>query len=174
MRQEVSPNVKAVIIGRGALRNPWIFTGATHAPVVAAFVAFVLLQDLALESEERLVAWCTTLKPNSFRLIEEAEWGRVIENLLIKLRGKSFKTLTDIEVTPRALSRGKMVWNYLRSSLPSAFMEPSLMRASTLEGFLRQIDEIARQLQLSPANLPVIYNPEHDWMYSGAGRNAKS
>jgi tRNA-dihydrouridine synthase len=172
-RQACSPHIKAVIIGRGALRNPWVFTTASNAPVLASLAAFILLQDLALESHERLVSWCAELNSDAFGIDDEDGWQRLIENLMSDLRSKNIKTLADIEVTSRALSRGKMLWNYLRSSLPVAFMEPSLMRAQTLAGFLGQINEIARQLHISPANLPVVYNSEHDWMYSGAGRGPK-
>ena len=170
-RVETASGVKAVIIGRGALRNPWVFQCSRSAPLTSALAAFVLLQDLALESQERLVAWAAELSPDFFAFKDEARWMHLIETLLSSLRGQHHAApLEDLQVSARALSRGKMLWNYLRSSLPEAYMNPALMRVTSLPQLLNGIDEITRQLQLSPVNVPVVYNPEHDWMYSGAGR----
>lgn len=174
-RSSIAGGVSAVIIGRGALRNPWVFRGDTHAPVSWALAAFILLQDLALESTERLIAWAANQHPEYFYTKDADAWSRVIERLLKDLRSKGKgASPAQIEVSSRALSRGKMLWNYLRSSLPDAFMAPGLMRASSLPQLIEGIHEITRHLELSPANLPVIYNPEHDWMYSGAGRGVKT
>jgi tRNA-dihydrouridine synthase len=164
--------ISGVIIGRGALRNPWVFRGDREAPVVVAFLAFVIFQDVFLESPLKLIEWASNLSVDDFEQQDESTWSRLLVGLLKKTRGQTLgeAVIGRVTVSSRALSRGKMLWNYLRSSLPPAFMEPALMRCSTLGAWFDAVTEIARQQQLSSARLPIVYNPDHDWMYSGAGR----
>lgn len=171
-RSVLAPAVHATIVGRGALRNPWYFAGVTSAPVDAALVAFIVMQDIAFESPERLTRWVLDDSRKKFGNLSGEDWWTEIVSLL-KTRGEHPHGLDAIQVSSRALSRGKMLWNYLRSSLPEAFLEPRLMRASKLSDFIGGIHEIARQLRLSPDNLPLTYRSELDWMYSGAGRGVK-
>ena len=81
--------------------------------------------------------------------------------------------LSDIEVSPRALSRGKMLWNYLRTSLPDAYMEPLLMRSTSLRSLIQGIEDIARQQGDDTASLSLLHKPALDWMFSGEGRGQK-
>lgn len=171
-RSATASRVDAVIVGRGALRNPWFFSGAETAPIDAALVAFILMQDIAFERPVALVHWVATQSKQKFGDLSDQDWWTEIVSLLA-IRGQTCGSLLGIQVSPRALSRGKMMWNYLRSSLPEPFMEPQLMRASSLPDFLEGLHKIARQLELSPANLPLNYKADLDWMYSGAGRGVK-
>lgn len=174
MRLSRAPRVSAVMIGRGALRNPWCFEGAAHAPVLPALVAFIVMQDIVFEAPSRLVRWAAEKCPPKFGGLTDRDWWGVIQSL-VAVRGGRVVRLEDVEVSSRALSRGKMLWNYLRSSLHETFMAPHLMRATKLSDLITGVGEIARQLEPSPANLnlPLSYNSEHDWMYSGAGRGEK-
>jgi tRNA-dihydrouridine synthase len=172
LRSARAPKIKTTIIGRGALRNPWIFSPESHGPVLCAFVAFVLMQDFAAESHEGLVRWAADRSSRKFGRLSESDWWNEIVSLMA-LRGQQAQRLEDIEVSMRALSRGKMLWNYMRSSLPTEFMEPLLMRHSKLPDLIRGIQEIARHGQHSASNLLLTYRPELDWMYSGEGRGPK-
>jgi tRNA-dihydrouridine synthase len=173
-RQKIkqSPKVQTRIIGRGALRNPWIFSDGVMAPVLTAFVAFVVMQDIGVESHDVLVRWAAERGSQKFGGLSDSDWWSEILSLLA-LRNQNPKRIEDIEVTTRALSRGKMLWNYLRSSLPQEFMEPTLMRQSKLSDLVSNVQAIAKQATGLPANLPLNYRPELDWMYSGEGRGPK-
>ena len=169
---KLAPTSRSRIIGRGALRNPWIFCEAAAAPVLHAFVAFVVMQDIGVESPDALVRWAAERGSNKFGNLTEADWWKEILSLLA-LRSQRPSQIDDIEVTMRALSRGKMLWNYLRSSLPSEFTEPLLMRHSKLSALTRGIQSITKSGNYSEASLPLTYRPELDWMYSGEGRGPK-
>jgi tRNA-dihydrouridine synthase len=166
---QTSKNVSGFIIGRGALRNPWIFSGDSAAPVLMAFVAFVLLQDLQLERFAGVVDFAYK---NAMRFpagINQDVWSEILE-LISKERGKTGENWRTSEVSPRALSRGKMLWNYLRTSLPEPFMDPTLMRVKTLATMIEAIEIIARNHHFDIASLPITHQSHHDWMFSGEGK----
>ncbi len=172
VRSLTAAGVNRVIIGRGALRNPWIFSGKTAAPVLMAVIAFIVMQDTAFHSPEMLTRWAAERGGGSFGLETEDEWRRDIESLL-RICGVSVSDVGSVEVSARALSRGKMLWNYLRSSLPEVFMEPLLMRRTKLSDFAAGIREISQSAGLSVGQLPLRHRPELNWMYSGQGRGVK-
>ena len=167
-----SPKIPAVIVGRGALRNPWIFNGALTAPVVSALVAFVVLQDTQFESLEFLTSFAAQAKDVDCGRMGATDFERQALKLM-KARGQTFMRLSDIEVSPRALSRGKMLWNDLRTSLPDAYMEPLLMRSTSLPSLIQGIEDIARQQGDDTASLSLLHKPALDWMFSGEGRGQK-
>ena len=169
---KLSPNVRTRIIGRGALRNPWIFSELAEAPVFHAFVAFVIMQDIGVQSHDALVRWAAERVSQKFGGLSEGEWWSEILSLLA-LRGQHPRRIEDIDVTTRALSRGKMLWNYLRSSLPPEFMEPLLMRHTKLSDLMLSIHAIAKEANHLPSRIRLSYRSELDWMYSGEGRGPK-
>lgn len=159
--------IHAVIIGRGALRNPWIFVARSRAPVLSALLLFVVLQDLFLDDAARFIG-CVADQSDD-RLETGDDFWRLTTIFLNRVGRKPLSPL-DVQCSPRALSRGKMIWNYMRSSLPSVYMDPRIMRAGSLRDLLSSIVEISRQSGLNPDNLPIWYQENHDWMYSGQGR----
>jgi tRNA-dihydrouridine synthase len=164
-----APKVSSVIIGRGALRNPWVFVDAVAAPIVPALAAFVVLQDAQLESEQDLIGWVAMSKNIKFGSMDADDFMRQAIGLM-SARGQSVRNLHDIVVSSRALSRGKMLWNYLRTSLPSPYMDPMLMRSTSLRDLITGIEVIARQQGHDTTRLPVQYQSQFDWMFSGEGR----
>ena len=166
------------ILGRGALRNPWVFqeikaeangTVPTLAPILPAMIAFGLLQDLGLKSMDLVLDWALAGGAAQPAGVDGDQWHKAIATLR-RMRGDSAMTSTDIEVTPRAFARIKMLWNYLRSSLPEGFMEPSLLRTKSLAEMLSSIKTVAIREGLKGDLWPLRYRPECDWMYSGQGR----
>jgi len=168
----VSPQsqVQGVIVGRGALRNPWIFLGRNEAPVAMALLLFVVMQDVYLANPEILIRW---VADEPIKQLNTADEFWCAAERLISRRGSHARAPHDVESSPRALSRGKMLWNYLRSSLPEAFMLPDLMRSRSLSDLILGISEISRQSALDPANLPIYYHRDRDWMFSGEGRGVR-
>jgi tRNA-dihydrouridine synthase len=170
--QQGLPKLETAMIGRGALRNPWIFNGAITSPVIAALVAFIVLQDTQFESPEFLINHAVSANDVPFGGMEVDDFTRQAL-MIMRSRGQSVSQLSDIVVSSRALSRGKMLWNYLRTSLPEPFMEPRLMRSSSLAVLIQGIEDISRQHGYHSARLPLSYRPDLDWMFSGEGRGAK-
>jgi tRNA-dihydrouridine synthase len=168
-RLNADSRVHAVIVGRGALRNPWVFSGTSHAPVSLAWLFFVVLQDAYLESPERLVGWVADC---GFERLSTAEDFWQATSSLLRRCGRAAAQPDAVACSPRALARGKMLWGYMRSSLPPAFMDPMIMRAKTVSDLLQSVDEISRQLDLETDNLPLRYDAERDWIYSGEGRGS--
>lgn len=161
--------VHAVVVGRGALRNPWVFSGKREAPVSLAWLFFVVLQDVYLESPDLLVRWVADSSIEQLSTPEDF-WQATVD--LLKRCGRWAATPQDFTCSPRALARGKMLWGYLRSSLPQAFMNPLIMRAKSVSELLLAVHEISRQLDMEPDNLPLLYDADRDWIYSGEGRGA--
>jgi tRNA-dihydrouridine synthase len=157
------------IVGRGALRNPWIFSGATHAPVLPALAVFILAQDFQLERLSGLIDLAGHLSDEVPAGDDAGRWITIAEKLA-SARGLQSGPMRGWSVSPRALARGKMLWNYLRSSLPEPFMDPTLMRVKDLGGLLDGIQHIARAHHFDVASLPVRHQSHYDWMFSGEGK----
>lgn len=160
-------DVHAVIIGRGALRNPWIFQGVSSAPVSMALLLFIVMQDIFIANPLGFIRWVGEEPMDTLQTAED--FWRMTQALMRRV-GVNCNAPEDVQTTSRALSRGKMMWNYLRSSLPAPFMDPRIMRVTKLSDLIMGIGEIARQSGLDPANLPLSYQADHDWIFSGQGR----
>ena len=159
--------VHAVIIGRGALRNPWIFQGTGSAPVSMALLLFIVMQDIFIANPMGFIRWVGEEPFETLRTAEDF-WRKT--QAFLNRSGQKFRAPEDVQSTSRALSRGKMIWNYLRSSLPAPFMDSRIMRVTQLSDLIKGIGEIARQSGLDPANLPLCYQADYDWVFSGQGR----
>jgi tRNA-dihydrouridine synthase len=159
--------VHAVIIGRGALRNPWVFKSRREAPVVAALVLYVVMQDLFITRPQEFVHWSAEIP---FEELETAEDFKRVTSHYLRAAGISVSATKELSCSPRALSRGKMLWNYMRSSLPESFMDPRILRVQRLSDLILATNEISRQLGINPDNLPLRYQAKHDWIYSGQAK----
>jgi tRNA-dihydrouridine synthase len=170
-RLQTSPSVHEIIVGRGALRNPWIFTEIRQESAVKmnsetlvfALGSFVLLEELSNSHFESLIK--TSLCGIFDKTIgtDQDGWRRMFEHLSTAL-GLSGNHPTELKLGRKSLGRLKLIWNYLRSSLPSAYFDPTILR-STSEG-----DLLARiaQLGVEHKDLTLRYNPELDWIFSGS------
>lgn len=168
--QVTAPAVSRYIVGRGALRNPWIFMELRdEKPVVIrrsllqkVMASFALLTELGMDHQvdrlEPLVKkglWQTSAGNSG------QAWTAVYEELCMAQAGKilAFKDLSVDRIT---LGRVKMVWNYLRSSLPPAYFEPLLLRSKSLGELLSGLT------RLDPADdaFPIMHRPEWDWLFT--------
>ena len=162
-----APTAQSWIIGRGALRNPWIFSElrtrrAVTLPVAAittALEVFSWLHELYWNDGQALLAlW----RDGVFEDCAEADpdqWARLLERIAIRgaVPGR------------RACSRTKMIWNYLRSSLPLGMRAGEVLRATTAEALTGAILGRARDMQV--LEFTMIYDRSWDWVYNGSGRN---
>jgi tRNA-dihydrouridine synthase len=167
-----APSVSRFIVGRGALRNPWIFMELRDGEpavirrsllqkVVACFALLTELgMDHQIEKLEPLVKkglWQTSAGNSGLA------WTALYEELCMAHAGRivAFKDLALDRIT---LGRVKMIWNYLRSSLPSVYFEPLLLRS-------RSVGELLTGLgQLDPADesFAIHHRPEWDWLFTSS------
>lgn len=167
----VAPEVKKVIVGRGALRNPWIFGPIRAVPLLEPLVAFALLQHAGIEDVHRLGVFAKDGGLARVAGDDRESWIKTIVSLL-KINQMNMSNLTEIEVSPRAFARTKMLWSYFRSSLPACFMTPTLLRAKNLSDFTRHLEELASSDGIDLERVALKHNPSHDWMYSGQGKSS--
>jgi tRNA-dihydrouridine synthase len=176
-RVQNSPSVQDVIIGRGALRNPWIFqeirqestVEIANQTLVYALGSFVLLEELSNSGFETLInsSLCGIFDQSIGT--DLCGWQRMFEHLSNALGLKGIHP-DELKLGRKSLGRLKMIWNYLRSSLPLIYFDPTILR-STSEGQL--LARIAN-LNSDHPNLFLRSNPELDWIYSGSKSTAAS
>ncbi len=170
--QAAAPDVSRFIIGRGALRNPWIFAELRdETPVLIrrsllqkVIASFALLTELGMDHQidrlEPLVKKGLWLQSagNSGQA-----WTDFYEELSVAYSGRilAFK---DLQVDRITLGRVKMVWNYLRTSLPPAYFEPVLLRSRSLGELLSGLT----RLDPSDEAFAIGHRPEWDWLFTSS------
>ncbi len=170
-RLAVAPRIAGALVGRGALRNPWLFQELAGAPAQLSPEALVL----AVATQALLQEYGATRLDDLYGLVKEGlllescgtsenAWRRVYDRL-------SPRAPLDLEVSKPVLGRAKMLWSYLRSSLPEGCFEPRVLRARTLTELLSGIDVVARAAGKS---LLLRHRPDLDWLYAGEGRKQEA
>ncbi len=172
-----APLVKKFIVGRGALRNPWIFMElregcaisiSSHA-LLKSLACFALLQEMLACNSHKLINLIERGDFISTCGTNEEHW----ENLYRKLSQANFDDYISIEklhVERASFARVKMIWNSLRSSLPEKFMEPTLLRTSCFSDFSCIFMGLCGNNNIL---LPLEYKEQFDWIYSGAKNNER-
>lgn len=163
--RQTSPNVRGALIGRGALRNPFVF--AELRGQKPAFAAQLITRML------RAFASFTWLYANNFELLlqlVDAGLGARAAGTQIGAWDEVLAALPPLPDEDRqSLGRVKMLWNYWRSSLPEAYFAPQVLRARSLSELLAAIDALAPDGDLHSIIEPR-YRADLDWLYSGEGR----
>ena len=158
----------SILVGRGALRNPWIFSELKTGKQVTisketlrlSLACLGLLYVLSLRSEDQLFA---LIKEGHFVescMDEEDQWRKLYHALCVA----SFKKLTpisELEVPHFVIGRVKMIWNYMRSSLPEEFFEPKILRSKSLSILLSSIKDVSEKREIS-----VGHQEMYDWVYT--------
>ncbi len=167
-----APTVQGVIVGRGALRNPWIFTELrTQKPVEISLKtlywsisSFAVLNHLFTFNIQALFDLVLEgIFQNACGIDEEA-W----QKLYFRVSEKAFgygKYPEEADLSVSTMGRVKLLWNYLRSSLPEIFFNPLAMRSKSLKVFFEHLNHSAALCQKQ--DFPLHWNPEIDWLYAG-------
>jgi tRNA-dihydrouridine synthase len=168
---EAQTHLAGLLIGRGALRHPWVFyQDAEPLSLLAPLEVYLLCHHLQLDG--RLVPW--------YRLHEDA-LGRQVpvgfkehgwEQLRMDLSrfaspDKRCSESHGIAINPKAFARLKMLWSYVRTSLPDPFMAPDLLRSKNFHEF----STIFKQKFGEREKYALSYQSHHDWLFCGEGRN---
>ena len=168
--RDAAPAARTWIVGRGALRNPWIFEELrTGNPVripletiTRAIECFAWLHELYWNDGERLTRlWRDgAFEASAGAGLDPGRWQALNERLAVRgaMPGR------------RACARTKMIWNYFRSSLPPAMRDGRVLRGSTIEAILDAIVGLSRELQVN--EFTAFYDQTWDWVYNGGGKAA--
>jgi len=79
----------------------------------------------------------------------------------------SGRGVPDIRMLQTAFARMRMLWSYLRTSLPEAFSSPKLMRAKTSSDFFSQLFEIAQADGLNDELITLQHHTAWDELFGG-------
>lgn len=181
-RVAMAPGLSGVIVGRGALRDPWIFARlrgvkmeVSRRHLRAALHQFVLLQEMQAYHWESLIAAVedgvfALPAPNESLPIAElrVQQTRELVQRVPALSQAPFDDERDWQIGRGSLARGKMLWNYLRSGLDlKPELSVALLRAPHWLAFVETLDNIL--LELRESDVGIAHRGEWDWIYSGGG-----
>ena len=149
-KHQGSRDVTSVLIGRGALRNPWVFHSLRREPSE--------LTSQGLIDAIRLFAYLHATYDQSPEVF--------FDLYHINYRGSAeiYSHLQRCGIHPEesrfATARTKQLWHYLRSSC-QLFM-PELMRSKSVEHLLNSLRANHHRLALPPRP-----DPQYHWLYAG-------
>lgn len=172
-RHQKSPDVLSSMVGRGALRNPWIFEEISHEQSVRLSYSTIRLalqchydlHRLSMVSPESLYDLCRQGVFYNPPGCDEKRWSDV-HTQLQKSLSESSPVVCAEQASSRSLGRLKLIWNYFRSSLPKSWFQPLVLRSRTETQFFERLDSVFSETA-SGDDLPILWNPEFDWIYSG-------
>lgn len=170
-RAPLAGKLKSVIIGRGALRNPWIFSelrsGASQSLTLASLKHSLACLGLWFEAFHINPSGLDALiRSGCFRsaaLCDDAHWEELYKRSVKTLRGNVLR-LDDLDFERAIMGRLKMVWNYFRSSLPQPFFSPQLLRASHFNEWITAWGTMWDEQQ----PLPLVHTRGLDWLYTSS------
>lgn len=176
----IAPQVQGAMIGRGVLRNPWVFEEIRSGQAVEielftflnALFCYALLQDLWQNHPMKLISRVANGRIGNPCRNDFAAWEKLTVELTNLVFGVPFLLTPGLKIpsgsalNPVAFSRLKVLWSYLRSGLPSSFAAPALTRAKDYGQFFEKILKAAEELDSEI--FTVTHNPEWDQHFAGA------
>ncbi len=166
--------VRLCLVGRGVLRNPWIFEELrTGKEIDVPFDvlkwglgAYALLGYLFHHDLRALLA---AVQDGLFRAScgrDPEKWRKLFAGLLSRA-GRAGTELSELAFDEQNHARVKMLWRFLRNSLPTAFRQLPVLHS---EGFAQLIEQLesARALYVREQNtdlIPVRHDPACDRCY---------
>jgi tRNA-dihydrouridine synthase len=165
------------IVGRGALRNPFVFDELAGGQEIAlgrealllSLDVYQLLQHLSETSPHGLLDLVggSGAFRSACRTAPEA-W-RALRALLARSAGFNPEEPAEWPIERGSFFKVKMLWNYWRSGLPEGFFVPGPLRTSTYGDFRANVAALAAE---SDPALVMSHRTEHDWVYSGGKERA--
>ena len=174
---KLAPSVTGVIVGRGAIRNPWLFR-ELRTGVAVTVSGNELIDSLSFYAHlnflERNHPLClVNAYFNGIFNRDTPHHSAIDSNVIRELC--EYASTQDIDLSAegfdrQTIGRTKMIWNYLRSSIPAAFEQPSILRAKTFSAMLDQIKDFWQSSFMSLENaVQLSYNPIYDRFYGKGG-----
>ncbi|MBC7659512.1 MAG: tRNA-dihydrouridine synthase family protein [Chitinophagaceae bacterium] len=174
-----APSLKGAMIGRGVLRNPWVFTEIRRGhptemsllTFVNALLCYVLIQELWHSHPQKLITRISSGRIGNPCGTDYGAWEKLTVELTAIVFGVPFVLnhgfgLPSDAVSPVAFGRLKILWAYLRSGLPESFAKASIVRSKSLGQFFERLLEAGRELE--KPTLPITHQAEWDSLFAGA------
>lgn len=172
-RRPEASAVHAVIVGRGALRCPWIFhelRGSEMSSFSSGLLTYSLgCLGLLIEAQRSAApALDSLIRSSCFRSscgFDLEAWQELYARCSRTLRGK-IALPSELSFARPVMGRLKMLWNSLRSSLPEAFFAPELLRASDFPEWVAAFTRLGADEAAGP--LRFAHRPDLDWVYTSS------
>jgi tRNA-dihydrouridine synthase len=161
-----APDIQGVMIGRGLLRNPWIFReldSGEHTRIeghgfILALFCYALLQEVFLRDPGKLYQKVAKGRLGFSCGTDFAAWEKVTVELTSLVFGVPFLLLPKSglgtrSLSPVAFSRLRFLWSYLRSSLPEPYAAPALMRCKKAEDFFTALGTVWEDTDHAPLEI---------------------
>lgn len=171
-----SPGASGCLIGRGALRNPWIFEvlRSEQSVELSARILILSLKVFLYLHELFLLRPCALFSLALDGLFTHparsnvSAWQDILQAVSVVLSSCQFEG----EVSLSSLGRLKLLWNYLRSSVPNAWSFKEIFRARSEEQFFTALGQL---MDKSDPEEPfqLSWRGEYDWLYQGASDPGK-
>ncbi len=155
----IAPHASGVMIGRGLLHNPWIFEelriGETQAisseTFLLAIYSYLLIQELWQNQPRKLVAKIANGKVGFYAGSDAESWEKQAIELSSIALGVPTLPLddTDIRVSQLAFDRLKLLWGYLRTSLPEDFAVGRISKSSQATDFFKEMRKSLKSFENS-------------------------
>ncbi len=172
-----SKGVDNFIVGRGALRNPWLFeelngdgelTKISYSCMWESLCVYALLWETQWNHLDGLIALVRDGVFIEKAVNDEIKWRSVRKALSKKIGIPSDETP---KLSRQGLGKVKLLWNYLRSSLSEDFFSPSFLRAKSFSDFSEIYwTTVRNQPQLST---DLRFQSKYDWVYAGESNPLK-
>ena len=177
-RMTRSSNVP-VLIGRGALRNPWIFQEMRCGMPMTVPLRTILesMEVLFLfynlwQGQQEVLLDC--VKQGLFRScagIDPDRWTTIKSILVLATKGKEHPEIGERN-KKRSLAKIKLLWNYLRSSLPAPFFSPKVLRSTHFNEFISELLSISENHGSDTFRLS--HQPKYDWVYTSDKKDPRT
>ncbi len=172
-RNRMKSPIQEAIIGRGLLRNPWMLHEISEQkPVKICFQALVLSLKVWVNLHAICLRDFLNKSNHSFEWVEKfflkVHAGNDAERWQVLNQG--LKEYVDTkEYSRREIGMLKMLWGYLRSSLPEPFFAPLLLRSKTVQQFFEGLEKIFCEYSLGSMDdlLKLEFQPHYNWIYGG-------
>lgn len=172
-----APSIHSVMIGRGLMRNPWIYREIREGreqklsqdTFFSSLFAYALFHHLWQLEPETLIRRIEQGRIGKVCALEDEAWEKEIVELtklvfgfpfLITQKGK----VESEKISPVAFSRLKLLWGYLKTSLPEAFADPKIQRSRSLGEFFERIAH-----RNEGRDIPLAHNPSWDKIFNKTG-----
>ncbi|MDD9952363.1 MAG: tRNA-dihydrouridine synthase family protein [Zetaproteobacteria bacterium] len=166
-KSQMFPKISGMLMGRGLLRNPWMLAQHSHMSLdqistdlqIYAYMHLLYRLDLP-----QLIRFTTQeIYPH-----REAVSPERLAQICAKLQQVIHRYPQQPKAERQVLGRVKLLYNYLRSSLPADYFCPPILRAKSIGEFFQLLSTVTPTQHHAHIQLQV--QTMYNWMYSGEAR----